>query len=170
MDRINREQLLEYSVKTGLTWIISHFAIVFLFNRYGSFDIVNSHYYNAIVYILMAVYVMSLLMFNALLWYTKSQEANKVMRRYWAISCVITTIWFLFGRSLMASRAGRDIVILFFIWQLSPLAPMIPLSYVIIFQKLGIEWDRVMEWHSIIVLFISAVHYLYFCLLSKRTD
>jgi hypothetical protein len=28
----------------------------------------------------------------------------------------------------------------------------------------------VMEWHSIIVLFISAVHYLYFCLLSKRTD
>lgn len=170
MDRINKEQLLKYSVQAGLTWIISHFVVIFLFNRYGSFDFVNNHYYNTAVYILMIVYMISLLMFDTLLWFIKSQEANRVMKRYWAIICVITIIWFLFKQPLMASRAGGEILILFFIWLLSPLAPMLPLSYFLLFQKLGIKWDMVITWHSIIVLFISAIHFFYFYLLSKRVN
>lgn len=170
MNIINKEKLLKLSTQSGLIWIISHFVVVFFFNRYGSFDVVNSHYYNATVYILMMVYVVSLLMFDALLWFIKSQEVNKAIKRYWAIVCVITIIWFLFRQPLMESMSGNDIIILFFVWQISPLAPTIPLSYLFLYQTLGIEWDGVMAWHSIIVLFISTIHFIYFYWLSKRIN
>lgn len=168
MDKINREQILKYSVRAGLSWVISHFVLFYLFNDNGLLDGYGD--YNLAAYILMIVYVVSLIIFDTLLWFIKSQEANRVMKRYWAIICVITFIWLLFKQPLMASRDGGEILILFFIWLLSPLAPMLPFSYLLLFQKLGIEWDMVMTWHSIIILCICLIHFFYIYLLSKRVN
>jgi len=91
MDKINREQLLKYSMQAGLTWIISHFVLYYFFNDYGLLDGYGD--YNVAVYILMIVYVISLLIFDIMLWFLKSQDANWIMWRYWFIGCVIIVIW-----------------------------------------------------------------------------
>jgi hypothetical protein len=166
MEQTRRERLLGYGALAGLIWIISHLALNFLNDRHSL--LANYGHHNDVVYALLMVYIASLLLFDTLLWFAGSREANRVMKRYWAVSCVLMTIWLLFRQPLMASESGGSILATFLIWLATPYAPMLPVSYLSLFRGLGMGWRMVEAWHGVIVLLLCTIHFFYFCWLAHR--
>jgi hypothetical protein len=167
MKNIQRERLLGYGALAGLIWVASHLALSFLNNHNGLFE--SNGHYNGAVYGLMAVYAASLLAFDTLLWFVKSREANRLIGRYWAVSCVLMVLWLLFRQPLMASESGGSLLAIFLIWMATPFSPVLPASYLSLFHGLRMDWSGVMAWHSVIVFLLCTAHFLYFCWLSHRT-
>ncbi len=166
--KTRRERFFEYAAIAGLIWAGSHFILNFLNSRYGLFA--GDGYHNGAVYGLMIVYVLSLFLFDALLWFIRSREANRLVKRYWAICSVLMVIWFVYRQQLMASESGGSILAIIIIWLTTPFSPMAPLSELLFFKKFGMEWDMVMDWHSNMVLFLCTIHFFYFSWLFYRCE
>ena len=163
-----KERLLNYGVVlAGLGWILSHILFIYLNDSYSLFDV---HYnYNASVYISLLVYMISLFLFDILLFILRYSEVNWLMKRCWAIYSVLMVIWqIFFMESFMTTESGASMVVTLFVWLLTPFIPMLPISYLFFFKILGMEWRMVIGLNSIIVSFLCIAHFFYFYWLLQR--
>jgi hypothetical protein len=130
-----RERLLGYVVLAVSFVIVSHFALNFLNSRNSLYESYGR--YNGAVFVMMTVYLSSLLLFDVLLFFAESFEANRGMKRYWAVSCGLMLIWLIFRQPLMAIETGRNILATILIWLSTPFSPMLPVSYLFVFRDLA---------------------------------
>lgn len=154
-------------VMAGLGWIISHILFIYLNDRYSLLDV--SYNYKTSVYVSMLFYIISLFLFDILLFTVRNSEANSLMRVYWAILSVLMIIWrFFFMEKFMTTESGGSLLVGLFACLFTPLIPMLPVGYLFFFKILGMEWKTMISWNSNIVLILCIAHFFYFRWLSHH--
>lgn len=166
MEKTRRDRLLNYSILSVLILFSSQLALSFLNSENSLFE--RHDRYTGAAYGLMAVYLASLFLLDALIYFVKSPTANQIMKRYFAVACAFMAVWLLFHKPLMSSESGGSILTMFLIFLITPYASMLPAGHLIFFRGLGLEWSALSLWHSVLVFSLCAAHLIYFSFLSRR--